>query len=57
MGESESSLSRLRSKPFELLREIERRSRLALAGGRAHASAADEWVGNFSLRATKCERS
>jgi twitching motility protein PilI len=45
MGESESSLSRLRSKPFELLREIERRSRLTLAGGRAHTSAADEWVG------------
>jgi hypothetical protein len=35
MSESQSSLSRLRSKPFELLREMERRARLALAGGAA----------------------
>lgn len=45
MSETLSSLNRLRSKPFELLREIERRSRLALSGGISQASAAEEWVG------------
>jgi twitching motility protein PilI len=45
MTESQTSLSRLRDKPFQLLREMERRARMALAGGRTQSAAAEEWVG------------
>jgi len=45
MNEAQASLNRLRSKPFELLREIERRSRLALAGGQSQSATQEEWVG------------
>jgi len=39
------SLHTLREKPFELLRELERRSRAATIGGLAFSSDDDEWVG------------
>lgn len=45
MNEPQPSLNRLCSKPFELLREMERRSRLALAGGHLQSSTQEEWVG------------
>jgi len=40
-----SSLRTLRDKPFELLREMERRSRAAMTGGRLDSQGDDEWVG------------
>lgn len=39
------SLRALRDHPFELLREMERRSKVAAAGMRGEDVAADEWVG------------
>lgn len=44
MAESQA-LESLRDQPFELLRELERRSRAALSGQSAGAGAAEEWVG------------
>jgi twitching motility protein PilI len=39
------SLHELREKPFELLREMERRSRVAQSGNRLDSQAGNEWVG------------
>jgi len=39
------SLQTLRQQPFELLRELERRSRVALSGGAAADADTREWVG------------
>lgn len=39
------SLRELRDRPFELLRELERRSRIAQSGGAAADADAREWVG------------
>lgn len=39
------SLHALREKPFELLREMERRSRAALSGNRRDNQSGNEWVG------------
>ena len=41
----QSSLAKLRDKPFELLREMERLSSLALADGSMQGEDAQEWVG------------
>lgn len=41
----QQALRALQDKPFELLRELEKRSRLALAGAAAVDSDAEEWVG------------
>ena len=41
----QGTLHELRDKPFELLRELERRSRLALSGAAASDGDAEEWVG------------
>ncbi|MBT8421876.1 MAG: purine-binding chemotaxis protein CheW [Gammaproteobacteria bacterium] len=41
----QGSLRELRDQPFELLRELERRSRLALSGASASDADAEEWVG------------
>jgi twitching motility protein PilI len=40
-----NDLRALREYPFELLREIERRSRLAVTGGPGDEAAGEEWVG------------
>ena len=40
-----ASLHSLRDKPFELLREMERRSRAAMTGSRLDGQDGDEWVG------------
>jgi len=40
-----ADLRSLREHPFDLLREIERRSRLALTGNPGDEAGADEWVG------------
>ncbi|HET9680271.1 MAG TPA: chemotaxis protein CheW [Gammaproteobacteria bacterium] len=40
-----SSLAQLRDQPFELLQEIERRSRLAAMGQSASGAVQSEWVG------------
>jgi twitching motility protein PilI len=44
MAEAQT-LEALRDQPFELLKELERRSRAALAGQSAAAGSAEEWVG------------
>ena len=44
-GEGDSGLRRLRDRPFELLKELERRSRSVAAGSAPEASAGREWVG------------
>ncbi len=41
----EAGLRALRDQPFDLLREIERRVRVAMAGGAADHADAEEWVG------------
>ncbi len=41
----EAGLRALRDQPFDLLREIERRVRVMMAGGAADHAAAEEWVG------------
>ncbi|MCS6947945.1 MAG: hypothetical protein NZM12_10050, partial [Steroidobacteraceae bacterium] len=40
-----ASLRALRDRPFELLAELERRGRAAVAAGEADSAAAREWVG------------
>jgi len=45
MGGADSSLRVLRDRPFELLKELERRSRSASAGAPGEAAAGREWVG------------
>jgi len=42
---SDTSLRSLRDRPFELLKELEKRSRTMAAGSVAEAEAAKEWVG------------
>lgn len=42
---AQAPLRELRDRPFELLRELERRSRIALAGSGAAAADSGEWVG------------
>ncbi len=42
---SETSLRSLRDRPFELLKELEKRSRAVTAGSVAQASVGPEWVG------------
>jgi twitching motility protein PilI len=42
---SDTSLRSLRDRPFELLKELEKRSRTVAAGSVAEAEAAKEWVG------------
>ncbi len=42
---SESSLRSLRDRPFELLKELEKRSRTVAAGAAPDAAAGREWVG------------
>ena len=42
---TELSLRSLRDRPFELLKELEKRSRAGNAGNVAEASAGEEWVG------------
>jgi twitching motility protein PilI len=45
MGGADTSLRSLRDRPFELLKELEKRSRSATPGGVAGADAVKEWVG------------
>ena len=45
MSGSEISLRSLRDRPFELLKELEKRSRAVTAGSVAEASVGPEWVG------------
>jgi len=45
MSGAEISLRSLRDRPFELLKELEKRSRSVTAGGTADAAAGQEWVG------------
>jgi len=45
MSGSESSLRSLRDRPFELLKELEKRSRTVAAGAAPDAAAGREWVG------------
>ncbi len=45
MSGPDNSLRSLRDRPFELLKELEKRSRTVVAGGVAEADAAKEWVG------------
>ncbi|HEY5264050.1 MAG TPA: chemotaxis protein CheW [Steroidobacteraceae bacterium] len=45
MSGSDSSLRSLRDRPFELLKELEKRSRAVAAGNAPQASAGREWVG------------
>lgn len=45
MGGTEASLRSLRDRPFELLKELERRSRSASQGASAEAPSGREWVG------------
>jgi twitching motility protein PilI len=42
---SDGGLRSLRDRPFELLKELEKRSRSPVTGGAADAAAAQEWVG------------
>jgi twitching motility protein PilI len=44
-GGSENSLRSLRDRPFELLKELEKRSRTVAAGAAPDAAAGREWVG------------
>lgn len=44
-GPDPTSLRSLRDRPFELLKELEKRSRSATAGGAPDAAAGHEWVG------------
>jgi twitching motility protein PilI len=44
-GAVTGTLRELRERPFELLRELERRSRIAASGAAAADSEAEEWVG------------
>jgi twitching motility protein PilI len=44
-GGSETSLRSLRDRPFELLKELEKRSRAVTTGNVAEAAAGPEWVG------------
>jgi twitching motility protein PilI len=44
-GGSADSLRSLRDRPFELLKELERRSKLVASGGVADPAAGREWVG------------
>jgi twitching motility protein PilI len=43
--QTQSGLAGLRDKPFELLREMERLSSLALGGGISQGADSEEWVG------------
>ncbi|MEP6883453.1 MAG: chemotaxis protein CheW [Gammaproteobacteria bacterium] len=45
VGGSETSLRSLRDRPFELLKELEKRSRAVAAGSVVEASVGPEWVG------------
>jgi twitching motility protein PilI len=45
MSEPDNSLRSLRDRPFELLKELEKRSRAATPGSISGAEAAKEWVG------------
>jgi twitching motility protein PilI len=45
LGGSDGGLRSLRDRPFELLKELEKRSRSPVTGGAADAAAAQEWVG------------
>jgi twitching motility protein PilI len=45
MSGTDNSLRSLRDRPFELLKELEKRSRTVVAGSVAEADAAKEWVG------------
>ncbi len=45
IAESATSLRGLRDRPFELLKELEKRSRAMTAGSAVQASAGPEWVG------------
>jgi len=45
VGGIDTSLRSLRDRPFELLKELEKRSRSLAAGGSADATAGQEWVG------------
>lgn len=45
MSGSENSLRSLRDRPFELLKELEKRSRTVAAGAAPDAAAGREWVG------------
>jgi twitching motility protein PilI len=45
MSGPDNSLRSLRDRPFELLKELEKRSRTVVAGSVAEADAAKEWVG------------
>jgi twitching motility protein PilI len=45
MSGSETSLRSLRDRPFELLKELEKRSRTVAAGAAPDAAAGREWVG------------
>jgi twitching motility protein PilI len=45
MSGPDNSLRSLRDRPFELLQELEKRSRTVVAGSVAEADAAKEWVG------------
>jgi twitching motility protein PilI len=42
---TEQSLRNLRDRPFELLKELEKRSRMVAAGNTADTAAGQEWVG------------
>jgi twitching motility protein PilI len=44
-GGTEGNLRDLRDRPFELLKELEKRSRNVASGGAADAAAGQEWVG------------
>jgi twitching motility protein PilI len=45
MSAPDNSLRSLRDRPFELLKELEKRSRTVVAGSVAETDAAKEWVG------------
>jgi twitching motility protein PilI len=45
MGGTDASLRALRDRPFELLKELEKRSRSVTAGSTPDAAAGHEWVG------------
>jgi len=45
VGGAETSLRNLRDRPFELLKELEKRSRAVTAGNVAQTAAGPEWVG------------
>ena len=44
-GGGDTSLRSLRDRPFELLKELEKRSRTVTAANAPEASAGSEWVG------------